>query len=289
MNNKITLTTLKNLKKNNRRFATLTCYDHATAVIMHQAGIESILVGDSLAQVMLGHPTTRQATMDIMIALTAAVRRGAPMAWLVGDMPFLSYQVSPQQAITNAGRFMAEAGCDIVKIEVDHRHLALVKTLTTAGIPIMAHLGYMPQSAGQSDKIVQTRDQTKAQQLVKDAMAMIDAGVSSILLECVTDTTARAIAERTDLPVVSCGSGPNCDSQVLVLHELLNLPGATGAKFNKTYAPIGEQMKSAFEAYARDIHNKEFPDQNHCYHMPPEEQAAFEQWLQSIDPINRTP
>ncbi len=284
MSNKTTLATLKNLKRSNQRFSTLTCYDHATAVLMHQAGIESILVGDSLAQVVLGHPTTRQATMDIMIALTAAVRRGAPDTWLIGDMPYLSYQISPEQAIINAGRFMAEAGCDIVKIEVDHRHISLVKTLTDAGIPIMAHLGYLPQSAGQNDKIVKTRDQAMAQQLYKNAMAMIEAGVSSILLECVTNTAAKAITSHTDLPVISCGSGPHCDGQVLVLHEMLELPGATGAKFNKSYAPIGEQMKAAFEAYSKDIHAKTFPDEGHYYNMPAEEQVAFEQWLKSQNP-----
>ena len=271
------------LKQQKQPFAVLTCYDYATAVLLQKTGIESIHVGDSLAQVILGHNSTLPATMDIMIALTAAVRRGAPDVYLTGDMPFLSYQVSTARAILNAGRFMVEAGCDAVKIEVDYRHTDLVKAICTAGIPVMAHLGYRPQSAQQQDKIVQTRQVARARRLVQDAMGMVEAGACAILLECVTDITAKAVAQRTDLPVISCGSGPYCDGQVLVLHDVLDLPGSAKPKFSKTYTHIGTQIRDAVTKYADDIRQKRFPGDKHCYHMKPDQQQQFQQWLDAMD------
>ena len=244
---------------------------------------DSIHVGDSLAQMVLGYKSTLNATMDIMVPLTAAVRRGAPQVYLTGDMPFLSYQVSHERAILNAGRFMTQAGCDAVKLEVDYRHLDLVRALATAGIPVVAHLGYRPQSARQQDKIVLTRQADQAGQLVKDALDMIEAGACAILLECVTTLTAQAVAQRTDLPVIGCGSGPYCDGHVLVLHDVLDLPGATQARFSKTYGHIGEQIRLAVVDYVDDIHQKRFPDEQHSYSMKPDQQQAFQQWLKDFD------
>ena len=279
MAEKITLATLKQYKQQQRPITMLTCYDYATAILLEQAGVDSILVGDSLAQVVLGYKTTLPATMDIMVALTAAVRRGAPNVYLIGDMPFLSYQVSPEMAIVNAGRFLADAGCDAVKLEVNTSQLDLVERLATAGIPVMAHLGYRPQSASQSDKVVQTRSVQRACQLVQDGLEMIAAGACSIMLECVTTAAAQALAEKTDLPVISCGSGPHCDGQVLVLHEILSLPGATGPRFSKSYADIGEQIRTAAGKYVEDIRQKRCPDEDHSYHMSEEHQEQFQRWL----------
>jgi len=283
MTEKITLATLKRYKRENRPITMLTCYDYATAMLLEQAGVDGILVGDSLAQVVLGHKNTLPATMDLMIALTAAVRRGAPNVYLVGDMPFLSYQVSPERAVLNAGRFLTEAGCDAVKFEVDHRHRDLIERLSTAGIPVMAHLGYRPQWASQSSRVVETRSVQRACQLVQNGLDIINAGACSILLECVTTVAARALAERTDLPVISCGSGSYCDGQVLVLHDILSLPGAAQPRFSRTYADIGRQISSAAAQYVEDIKEKRFPDDEHSYHMKPEHQQQFQQWLENRD------
>jgi len=283
MTQKITLATLKKHKQQGQPIAMLTCYDYSTAVLLEQAGADSILVGDSLAQVVLGHKNTLSVTMDTMIALTAAVRRGAPNVFLVGDMPFLSYQVSKEQAVTNAGRFLSDAGCDAVKLEVDHRHLDVIEHISRAGIPVMAHLGYRPQAARQETKIVQTRSVQRACQLVQDCLDMIDAGASTILLECVTASAARAVAERTDLPVISCGSGPFCDGQVLVLHEVLSLPGAVGPQFAQSFGQIGSNIRDAASQYVQAVHQKHFPDDQHSYHMDNQNQQEFRKWLQAFD------
>ena len=288
MTNKVTLATLKKFKQQDRPITVLSCYDYSTAVLLEEAGVDSLIVGDSLAQVMLGHQTTLSATMEIMLALTAAVRKGAPNVYLVGDMPFLSYQVSHEQAIINAGRFLTEAGCEAVKVEVDHRHIEIVNRLTTAGIPVMAHLGYRPQSAYQSEKVVQTREVRQACQLVRDALDMVQAGASSILLECVTTLTAQAVTQRTELPVISCGSGPYCDGQVLVLHEVMSLPGASNPRFSKSYAQIGDQIRSAAAQYVDEIQKKIFPDDLHSYHMAQEYQQQFKQWLQKFDQADKS-
>ena len=279
MSDKITLSALIQLKKQGRPIAMLTCYDYATATLLQQAHVDGIIVGDSLAQLVLGHANTLSANMDIMIALTAAVRRGAPQTYLVGDMPFLSYQVGPEKAVTNAGRFLVEAGCDAVKLEVDHRHLDLVAALTTAGIPVMAHMGYRPQAAYQIEKIVQTRQAQLAQHLVHDCQKMVEAGASLVLLECVTANVAQVITERLEVPVISCGSGPFCDGQVLVLHDVLGLPGGPGGaapRFSKTYCQIADQIRTAAAQYIDDIHQRRFPDAEHSYHMPPDQKQIFD-------------
>lgn len=282
MANKRTLTTLRQYKQEKRPIAMLTCYDYATAVLLQEAGVDCLLVGDSLAQMALGHSSTLKATMNIMVALTGAVRRGAPDVYLVGDMPFMSYQVSSEEAIRNAGRFMAEADVDAVKLEVDYRHVGLVAQLCTAGIAVMAHLGYRPQAAHQSDKHVQSRSAQQAIQLVHDVDAMLDAGVCSILLECVTAETAKAVAERTNVPVISCGSGPYCDGQVLVIHDVLGLPGSAELRFVKRYGDVGDAIRQAATAYVQEVQQGEFPDAKHCFHMKPDEQAKLEEMLKAM-------
>ena len=281
MSDKVNLAKLKQYKQQGQPIAMLTCYDYSTAALLEQAGIDGIIVGDSLAQVMLGYDSTLQANMDLMVTLTAAVRRGAPNVYLVGDMPFLSFQLSTEQAILNAGRFLREASCDAVKFELDHRYVSLVEELARAGIPIMAHLGYRPQAAGQKAKVVETRAAEQAEILVQDAQDFAAAGACCLLLECVTTATAKAVTERVDVPVISCGSGPHCDGQVLVLHEMLDLPGATRPKFCKTFADVGTQIKQAVRNYIHEIRKRKFPDAEHSYHMTPEAQAELEKRLQS--------
>ncbi len=279
MTDKVDLAKLKELKKQSKRFSILTCYDYSTAVLLQEAQVDSLLVGDSLAQVILGYSSTLPATMDVMIPLTAAVRRGAPKVYLIGDMPFLSYQSSIESAILNAGRFMTEAGCDAVKVEVDYRHVETVSALSAAGIPVVAHLGYRPQTSLQSDRIVESRDLEKAKQLIRDCQAMIEVGAVMILLECVTSRVARAVTELSELPVISCGSGPHCDGQVLVLHEALGLPGAVNPLFSKCYADIGRQINTAASEYSRQVKSGEYPDEAHSYQMDNEVETKFEQWL----------
>ena len=280
---KTTLATLKKYKQQRRPIAMLTCYDYATAVLLGQAGVDGILVGDSLVQMLLGHDSTLSATMDIMVTMSQAVRRGAPNTYLVGDMPFLSYQVSTAAAITNAGRFMAEAGCDAVKLEVDRRHVELVEALSVAGIPVVAHIGYRPQSAGRQEKVVATRAVGQACQLVQDALELVAAGASMLLLETVTTQAAKAVTERTDVPVIGCGSGVHCDGQVLVANEVLGLPGAAGFKFCKVYGQIGEQIRAAAKAYAVEVQQKQFPDDEHSFHIKSADEAEFERELARLD------
>jgi len=267
----------------------LTCYDYATAALCQQAGVDCLLVGDSLAQVVLGHANTLSAGMDIMVTLAAAVRRGAPEAYLVGDMPFLSYQVSTAEAIRNAGRFLVEAGCDAVKLELDHRYDDLVAALARAGIPVMAHLGYRPQMAGQSCRVVETRAAEQACQLVKDAISIVEAGACALLLECVTTAAARAVTQRVEAPVIGCGSGPDCDGQVLVLHDVLGLSGAAQPRFSKTYARLDEAIRQAVSAYLEEVRGRRFPDGEHSYHMKPEDQERFDRSLAGLDRKSQPP
>ena len=275
MTEKTTLTTLNRMKQQQQPITMLTCYDAPTAALLQDAGIDSLLVGDSLAQTILGHDSTLPATMDLMVAFTAAVRRGAPNVFLMGDMPFLSYQTTPADAVRNAGRLLVEAGCDAVKLEVDHRHRDTVAALAAAGIPAVAHLGYLPQSTLQADKIVGTRTVARACQLVQDARTLTEAGAVMLLLECVTVTAAQTVTQQSPVPVISCGSGPYCDGQVLVIQEVMGLPAASAARFCKRYANLGPELGRAAGAYIADVRARTFPDDEHSYHMKPPDQQNF--------------
>jgi 3-methyl-2-oxobutanoate hydroxymethyltransferase len=283
MSGKMTLADLRTLKGQHSPISMLTCYDYATAVLLQQAQIHSILVGDTAAQMVLGHSTTLPVSMDVMITLSASVRRGAPDVFLLGDMPFLSYQVSTEQALLNAGRFLAEAGCDAVKLEVTCYHLGLVEALTEAGIPVFAHLGLRPQAVHQMGTF-KAKGQTAEQgrQIVLDGLDMVNAGACGILLECVTTEVAKALTEKTDVPVISCGSGPDCDGQVMVLHDILGLPGSGEARFAKKYADIGEQIRQAVCRYAEEIHQRSFPDSDHSYHIKAKEKESFVKMTKEI-------
>ncbi len=276
---KTNIAKLKKMKSQGQKIAMLTCYDYSTAVLLKQAGVDAILVGDSLAQVMLGYDNTLPVDMDTMLTFTKAVRRGAPGIFLLGDMPFMSYQASDRDAVINAGRFMAEAGCDAVKLEVTGKHAHTVEKICDAGIPVIAHLGFLPQTIATVEKIVETREVAPALKLIDDCRTMINAGVSGLLLECVTAEVAAEITAMTDLPVISCGSGPACDGQVLVLHEILDLPGALNPVFSKKYANIGEAIKNAALAYVKEISEKKFPGTENCYHII---DKKFEQFKKSL-------
>ncbi len=273
---KITLSTLRARKKSKTPITMLTAYDFPTAQIEEAAGIDCILVGDSAAQVVLGHGTTLQATMDYMITITAAVRRGAPTVFLIGDMPYLSFNINTQEAIRNAGRFMAEAGCDCVKIEGDARTVPTVAALAAATIPVMVHLGLRPQAVHQFGGYrAQGRDAPAAQQLINDAHRLEEAGACALLLEAVPPEPARIIAESTPLPVIGCGAGAHCDGHVVVLHDMLGLTAGPLPRFVKPYAAIRDEITKAVAAYISDVLGRRYPSAEHCYQMEPGEAARL--------------
>ena len=270
--NKITIGTLRTRKREGRKISMLTCYDYATARLMEEAGIDSLLVGDTYAEVCLGHATTLPMTMDHIVTLAEAVCRGAPSAYLVGDMPYLSYQVCPEAAIRNAGRFMAEAGCDCVKVEVDRRLVKTVEAMATATIPVMAHLGLKPQSIQTIGGYkVQGKTATDARRLIEDTKMMEGAGAIALLLEAVPTEVAAIITESTELPVIGIVSGPHCDGQVVVLHDMLGYGGGHPPRSVKQYAKLHDVLVGAFRAFAKDVSEGAFPTDQHSVAMDPAE------------------
>lgn len=262
----------------------LTCYDYATARLMEEAGVESLLVGDTYAEVCLGHATTLPATMDHMVIIAEAVRRGAPTAYLVGDMPYLSYQVSQQEAIRNAGRFMAEAHCDCVKVEVDRRLLGTVEALSTATIPVMAHLGLKPQSV-QSIGGYKAQGTTAddAKRIVEDAQMMVKAGAVALLLEAVPSELARIITESVAVPVIGCVSGPFCDGQVVVLHDMLGYSAGHPPRSVKQFARLHDVLVGAFRSYADEVSTGAFPTLEQSLRMDVGELSALRERLGDQD------
>ncbi len=267
---KITIGTLRARKRERQKISMLTCYDHATAKLLEEAEVDSLLVGDTCAEVCLGHPTTLPATMDHMVTIAEAVRRGAPTAYLVGDMPYLSYQVCPEEAIRNAGLFMAKAGCDGVKVEVDRRLAKTVEAMATATIPVMAHLGLKPQSIQSIGGYkIQGKQASAALRIVEDAKMMEEAGAVALLLEAVPMEVAAEITNSTDLPVIGCVSGPYCDGQVVVLHDMLGYGAGHPPRSVKRYAHLHDQLVDAFAAYAKDVAEGLFPTAEQSTAMDP--------------------
>ncbi len=265
---KITLSTLIARKRKGIPITMLTAYDYPTAQIEEAAGVDSILVGDSAAQVVLGHDTTLPMTMDFLVTIAAAVRRGAPKVFLIGDMPYLSFNINAEEAIRNAGRFMAEAGCDCVKIEGDARIADTVRLMSAATIPVMAHLGLRPQAVHQFGGYrAQGRSAAAARQLIEDAKVMEQAGACAILLEAVPPEPAKIIAESTELPVIGCGAGPHCDGHVVVVHDLLGLTATPLPRFVKRYADTRAYLAEAVGAYVADVLGRKYPSAEHCYQM----------------------
>jgi 3-methyl-2-oxobutanoate hydroxymethyltransferase len=270
--NKITISTLRTRKREGRKISMLTCYDYATARLMEEAGIDSLLVGDTYAEVCLGHATTLPMTMDHIVTLAEAVRRGSPSCYLVGDMPYLSYQVCLEAAIRNAGLFMARAGCDCVKVEVDRRLVKTVEAMATATIPVMAHLGLKPQSIQTIGGYkVQGKTATDARRLIEDAKMMEGAGAIALLLEAVPTEVAAIITESTELPVIGIVSGPHCDGQVVVLHDMLGYGGGHPPRSVKQYAKLHDVLVGAFRAFAQDVSEGAFPTDQHSVAMDPAE------------------
>ena len=277
---KITWSTLLARKRERRKISMVTCYDFATAAIIEETEIDSVLVGDTYGEVCLGHPTTLPVTMDHLVTITEAVRRGAPSKFLVGDMPYLSYQVSSEEAIRNAGRFMAEAGCDCVKVEVDRRFADTVAKMSRATIPVMAHLGLRPQSIHRHGGYkAQGKTAEQAREIIEDAKILEDAGAIALLLEAVPSEVANIITQRTELPVIGCVAGPHCDGTVVVLHDMLGYSAGHPPRSIKRYANLHDVLAGAFRSYAEDIVTERFPTNAHSMSMPAEELARLTSML----------
>jgi 3-methyl-2-oxobutanoate hydroxymethyltransferase len=274
---KLPLTELAEMKVRRQPIVMVTAYDAPGGRLADEAGVDLILVGDSAAMTVLGHNSTVPATMDEMLMLTRAVTRGARRPLVVADMPFGSFQVSDEDALRNAIRFVKEAGADAVKLEGAGPMLSRVQAIVGAGIPVMGHIGLTPQSATMLGGYkAQGRSAEKALALLDDARALEAAGCFSLVLEAVPAAVARRISEELGVPTIGIGAGADCDGQVLVWHDVLGLYQGRVARFVKRYAEIGSTIQEALEAYAEDVRTGRFPEEQHTYAMPEEELALFE-------------
>ncbi|MFH2039320.1 MAG: 3-methyl-2-oxobutanoate hydroxymethyltransferase [Chloroflexota bacterium] len=273
---KVTIRALQQKKDRRELITELTAYDYPTALAMDQAGVDTILIGDSLGMVVLGYPNTLAVTMDDMLHHCKAVARGAHYALLIGDMPFMSYQVSTQEAVRNAGRFLQEANMDAIKLEGGRERLEAIRAIISAGIPVQGHLGLTPQSVNQLGGFrPQGRTSRAAQILLEDAVLLEEAGCFSIVLESVPARLAGLISSRIHIPTIGIGAGLHCDGQVLVTHDLLGLFERFTPKFVKKYADFHNDMSRAFREYIADVVEKKFPASEHSIEMPDEEWEAL--------------
>ncbi len=264
----IDLACLRSMKAAGRKFAMLTAYDYPTAALAQVAGVHALLIGDSLATVLLGHPNTRPAPLDLMIVLGEAVRRGAPNVYFVGDMPYEALSGGTERTLTAARRFRDEAGCDAVKLEVKSRDHELVGRLAQAGIDTIAHLGLRPQDVLYPDGYrAQARDADAVAALVAEARRMVDSGAVMLLLEAVPNEASQAVVAAVNVPVIGCGAGPACDGHVLVTQDLLGMSAGRPPRFVPVLARVGEIMEDAMRRYVQDIVEGRYPRPEHVYGM----------------------
>lgn len=263
---KFTVSHFTQLKARKEKITMLTAYDYSTAKMMDEAGIDTILVGDSLGMVVLGYEDTLQVTMDDMLHHTKAVVRGTKNAFVIGDMPFLSYHISVEEAVRNAGRFVKEAGANAVKLEGGQEMLPQIKGILAAKIPVVGHLGLTPQSVNVFGGFkVQGKDTEAAQALIDDALALEAAGVSAIVLECIPTQLAKIISEKLTIPTIGIGAGHVCDGQVLVINDIVGLYDSFTPKFVKSYGHVGQEMKKAINTYIEEVKNVQFPEEKHGF------------------------
>jgi 3-methyl-2-oxobutanoate hydroxymethyltransferase len=274
---KVTLQTLQEKKVQREPISALTAYDYSTARLVDEAGVDIILVGDSLAMVVMGHDSTLPVTIEEMLHHTRAARRAVRRAMLVADMPFGSYHSSLQEGIANAIRFLKEAGAEAVKIEGGASRVKLVEALTNAEIPVMAHLGLTPQSVHRMGGYkVQGKSIAAFRLLLQDAIALEAAGAFALVLEGVPREVAQRITAALKIPVIGIGAGPDCDGQILVLHDLVNLTFSPPAKFVRRYGDVAELIGNAVQAYRKDVERRQFPSEEESYHLPKDTLAALE-------------
>lgn len=277
---KLRLPALTEMKLRGEPIVMITSYDHPSAVLVDGAGVDLVLVGDSAANTVLGHDpvSTVGATMDELVILTRAVARGCERALVIGDLPFMSYQVSDEDAVRNGGRFIKEAGADAVKLEGSGSSAQRAAALVAAGIPVMGHVGLTPQTATMlGGHRAQGREWHRARQVYDDALAMEAAGCFAIVLEAMPEPVAAAITKRLAIPTIGIGSGAVCDGQVLVFHDALGIhaEGARMARYVKQFADVGAAITQGVEAYAAEVRARSFPGPEHTYSMAPEELSAF--------------
>jgi 3-methyl-2-oxobutanoate hydroxymethyltransferase len=262
----ITTRTIADMKRQGEKISMLTAYDFTMAQIIDQAGIDIILVGDSAANVMAGHETTVPMTMDQMIYHTACVNRGAEQALVIGDMPFMSFQVSDEEALRNAGRMMKEAGAQGIKMEGGREVMQTIEKITGIGIPVMGHLGLTPQSINQFGGFqLRAREEGEARRLLEDAKALEQAGCFSLVLEKIPADLAKEVTEELSIPTISIGAGRHCDGQVLVVHDMLGLNKAFSPRFLRRYADLGADMAEAVQQYIADVKSGDFPNEDEQY------------------------
>lgn len=273
---KVTTRTFAQKKQKGEPITMLTAYDYPTAMAVDQAGIDSILVGDSLGMVVLGYETTLPVTMEDMLHHCKAVARGSNSALLVGDMPFMSYQVSIDQAVANAGRFLQEAGMHAVKLEGGRERAGAVAAITGAGIPVMGHLGLTPQSVNALGGFTaQAKSVETARRLIDDALILQDAGAFSLVLEAIPAQLAQLVSEKLDIPTIGIGAGLGCDGQVLVTHDLLGLFDRFTPRFVKQYTHLHEIIADALSEYRHDVETQQFPEAGHSVFMSDETWEAL--------------
>ncbi len=269
---KITTKTIREMKDRGERVVMVAAYDYSTACMIDGAGVDAILVGDSLANVVLGYKDTLSVTMDEMIHHTKAVSRGAKRALVVGDMPFMSYQASTEDAIRNAGRFLKEGRAEAVKVEGGRSMIKKIEAIIQSGIPVMGHLGLTPQWFHQFGGFrVRGKTKSAAHAILKDAQRLERVGVFSIVLECVPWQLAKLVTEKVEVPTIGIGAGPYCDGQVLVIHDLLGLSGPHVPKFVKRYVKLDDTVTKALADFKREVKAGKFPTLKHSYDMPREE------------------
>jgi 3-methyl-2-oxobutanoate hydroxymethyltransferase len=273
---KMTILALQEKKARGEPITMITAYDYPGALAADRAGLDTILVGDSLGMVVLGYDSTVPVTMDEMLHHCRAVRRGAQYAYLIGDLPFLAYQADRAEAVRNAGRFLKEGGMDAVKLEGGRPMADTVRAITDAGMTVIGHIGLTPQSAAQlSGYRVQGRTAADAERLLGDAVALQEAGALMIVLEMVPDRVAARISRALRIPTIGIGAGGGCDGQVLVLHDMLGIFDRFTPKFVKKYAALFQEMEVALTAYRDDVAARRFPEAEHCFPM---DDAEWEKW-----------
>lgn len=263
---RVTTAALLEMKEKGEKITMITAYDYPTACLLDEAGIDILLVGDSLGNVVLGYENTLPVTMEESLHHTKAVARGAKRAMVVGDMPFLSYQTTVADAVLNAGRYLKEAGAQAVKLEGGRERAEVVRALVEAGIPVMGHLGLTPQSVHQLGGFrVQGRTEEAAQRLIEDALILEEAGIFSLVLEAVPSGLAAEVTKRLRVPTIGIGAGPHCDGQVLVFHDMMGLTNKKVPKFVKKYASLYELMLDALRRFKAEVQEGVFPGPEHCY------------------------
>ncbi|HYY90435.1 MAG TPA: 3-methyl-2-oxobutanoate hydroxymethyltransferase [Candidatus Dormibacteraeota bacterium] len=265
---KISVATFQRMKSEAAKIVMVTSYDYPTAKIADEVGVDSILVGDSYGMVVLGYDTTIPVTVEELLPVCRAVKRGATHPLLIGDLPFMSFQVSPEDAVRNAGRFVKDGEMEAVKVEGGREVSHIVKAIRAAGIPVLGHIGVTPQTATlQGGYRVQAKNSESAKNLLEDAIALEEAGVFGIVLEMVTEEAARVVTEKVSVPTIGIGSGRYCDGQVLVLHDIIGLYPKFTPKFAKRYSDVAESITQSLISYTNDVRTGRFPEEQNVFRM----------------------